>query len=257
MVCQEPVIDANIYQNADSFEGRTAEETIEWALGTFGRRAAICTSFQAEGMVVLDMACRVDSQVRVFTIDTGRLPPETFELIDRVRERFGIDVEVYCPDQNELSQMITLHGTNPFYRSVSLRLLCCEVRKANPLNRVLGNLDAWITGLRRSQSQTRARLSRVELDRDHGNISKVNPLVDWSDEEVWGYIRAHDLPYNRLYDQGFASIGCAPCTRPVKPGEDKRAGRWWWETGTPKECGIHLPLRRNTENQIVSSPSTH
>jgi phosphoadenylyl-sulfate reductase (thioredoxin) len=111
----------------------------------------------------------------------------------------------------------------------------------------LSNLDAWITGLRRSQSQTRESLSRVELDRDHGNILKVNPLADWSDERVWEYIRAHDLPYNRLYDQGFTSIGCAPCTRAVTPGEDERAGRWWWETGMPKECGIHLKLRRDTE----------
>jgi thioredoxin-dependent adenylylsulfate APS reductase len=247
MVCQKPGIDANLYQTPDSFEGRTAEETIEWALGTFGRRAAVCTSFQAEGMVILDLACRVDSRVRVFTIDTGRLPAETYELIDRVRERYGIEVEVFCPDQNELSQMVTRYGINPFYRSVSLRLLCCEVRKVNPLNRVLSNLDAWITGLRRSQSQTRESLSRVELDRDHGNILKVNPLADWSDERVWEYIRAHDLPYNRLYDQGFTSIGCAPCTRAVTPGEDERAGRWWWETGMPKECGIHLKLRRDTE----------
>jgi thioredoxin-dependent adenylylsulfate APS reductase len=183
----------------------------------------------------------------VFTIDTGRLPPETYELIDRVRERYGIEVEVFCPDQNELSQMVTRYGINPFYRSISLRLLCCEVRKVNPLNRALSNLDAWITGLRRSQSQTRESLSRVELDRDHGNILKVNPLADWSDERVWEYIRAHDLPYNRLYDQGFTSIGCAPCTRAVTPGEDERAGRWWWETGMPKECGIHLKLRRDTE----------
>jgi thioredoxin-dependent adenylylsulfate APS reductase len=242
MLCQKPGIDINPYRIANSFEGRTAQETIDWALGTFGRRAAVCTSFQAEGMVILDMACRADPQVRVFTIDTGRLPPETYELIDRVRERYGIDVEVFYPDQNELSQMVTQHGVNPFYRSVSLRLLCCEVRKVNPLNRALGNLDAWITGLRRSQNQTRASLSRVELDPDHGNIVKVNPLADWSDERVWEYIRAHDLPYNRLYDQGYTSIGCAPCTRPVKAGEDERAGRWWWETGMPKECGIHVRL---------------
>ena len=240
MVCQKPGLDTHLSQIIAEYEDKKAEDVIAWALGTFQRRAAICTSFQAEGMVVLDLACRIDPGVRVFTIDTGRLPQETYELIDRVRDHYGIDVEVYYPDQKELAQMVTQHGINPFYRSVSLRLLCCEVRKVNPLNRVLQNLDAWITGLRRSQSQTRAGVYKIELDEDHGNIIKVNPLADWSAQRVWEYIRTNQLPYNRLYDQGYASIGCAPCTRPVAPGEDRRAGRWWWENGVPKECGIHL-----------------
>ena len=157
----------------------------------------------------------------------------------------GIDIKVYYPDPKKLAQMVTKHGINPFYHSVSLRLLCCEVRKVNPLNRVLQNLDAWITGLRRSQSQTRANVRKVEVDRDHGNIIKVNPLADWSEQQVWEYIRANQLPYNQLYDQGYSSIGCAPCTRPVVPGEDQRAGRWWWENGVPKECGIHLRPARH------------
>jgi thioredoxin-dependent adenylylsulfate APS reductase len=191
-------------------------------------------------MVILDLACRIDPGVRVFTIDTGRLPLETYELIDRVREHYGIDIEVHYPDQKELAQMVTQHGINSFYRSVSLRLLCCEVRKVKPLSRVLQNLDAWVTGLRRSQSQTRVNVPKIELDEEHGNIIKVNPLADWSEQQVWEYIRANRLPYNQLYDQGYTSIGCAPCTRPVAPGEDQRAGRWWWENGVPKECGIHL-----------------
>jgi phosphoadenosine phosphosulfate reductase len=163
MVCQKPGLDTHLSQIIAEYEDKKAEDVIAWALSTFQRRAAICTSFQAEGMVVLDLACRIDPGVRVFTIDTGRLPQETYELIDRVRDHYGIDVEVYYPDQKELAQMVTQHGINPFYRSVSLRLLCCEVRKVNPLNRVLQNLDAWITGLRRSQSQTRASVPKIEL----------------------------------------------------------------------------------------------
>jgi thioredoxin-dependent adenylylsulfate APS reductase len=178
-------------------------------------------------------------EVRVFTVDTGRLPPETYEMIDRVREHYGIDIEVYYPDQNELSQMVTQHGANSFYRSVSLRLFCCEIRKVRPLNRVLQGLEAWITGLRSSQSQTRSTLRKVEVDREHGDIIKINPLADWTRQQVWDYIHEYDVPYNRLYDQGYTSIGCAPCTRSVIPGEDERAGRWWWENGVPKECGIH------------------
>ena len=245
MVCQNPELDTYLSQVISEYEDRKAEDVITWTLDTFQHRAAICTSFQAEGMVILDLAYRVDPGVRVFTIDTGRLPSETYELIDRVRDHYGIDIEVYYPDQKKLAQMVTKHGINPFYHSVSLRLLCCEVRKVNPLNRVLQNLDAWITGLRRSQSQTRANVRKVEVDRDHGNIIKVNPLADWSEQQVWEYIRANQLPYNQLYDQGYSSIGCAPCTRPVVPGEDQRAGRWWWENGMPKECGIHLRPARH------------
>jgi phosphoadenosine phosphosulfate reductase len=245
MVCQNPELDTYLSQVISEYEDRKAEDVITWTLDTFQHRAAICTSFQAEGMVILDLAYRVDPGVRVFTIDTGRLPSETYELIDRVRDHYGIDIEVYYPDPKKLAQMVTKHGINPFYHSVSLRLLCCEVRKVNPLNRVLQNLDAWITGLRRSQSQTRANVRKVEVDRDHGNIIKVNPLADWSEQQVWEYIRANQLPYNQLYDQGYSSIGCAPCTRPVVPGEDQRAGRWWWENGMPKECGIHLRPARH------------
>jgi len=142
--------------------------------------------------------------------------------------------------------MVTKHGINPFYRSVSLRLLCCEIRKVNPLNRALSNLDAWVTGLRRAQSGTRTGTAKLEVDASHGGIIKVNPLADWSEGQVWDYIRANDVPYNALYDKGYTSIGCAPCTRPTQPGEDPRAGRWWWENGVPKECGIHLRMPRQT-----------
>jgi thioredoxin-dependent adenylylsulfate APS reductase len=242
MVLQKPGLGALTLADLEELQDKDAPEVMAWTLDTFGQRAALCTSFQAEGMVALDLACRISPTVRVFTIDTGRLPQETYELLDRVREHYGIDVEVYYPDQAELTQMVTRHGANPFYHSVSLRLRCCEIRKVNPLNRVLQNLDAWITGLRSSQGPTRANLLKVEVDQEHGNIIKVNPLADWSRQQVWDYIRAHNVPYNRLYDQGYTSIGCAPCTRPATSGEDERAGRWWWENGVPKECGIHLRL---------------
>ena len=225
---------------AEQYEDRPAQEVIEWALTTYGRLLAVSTSFQAEGMVILDMAHRVDPKVRVVTIDTGRLPQDTHDLIDRVRERYEIPVEVLYPDSDELSKMVTEHGTSPFYRSVSLRLLCCNLRKVNPLNRVLKDLDAWISGLRRDQGETRSQTRKIEVDAAHGGVTKVNPLADWTHEQVWDYIRTNDLPYNELYDKGYTSIGCAPCTRPTEAGEDARAGRWWWEEGMPKECGIHL-----------------
>src|SRR5262249_7629585 len=157
------------------------------------------------------------------------LHPETYALMDRVRERYGIALEVYSPDAPELAQFVRAEGVNAFYRDVSLRLRCCEVRKVNPLNRVLGELDAWVTGLRRDQSANRATVRAVDIDADHGGLLKLNPLAEWTDEQVWAYVRANDVPYNELYDQGFTSIGCMPCTRPTEPGEDPRAGRWWWE----------------------------
>jgi thioredoxin-dependent adenylylsulfate APS reductase len=235
-----PPLAESVRSLASEYEARPAEDVIRWALDTFGPMVAISTSFQAEGMVILDMAHRVDPDVKVFTIDTGRLPQETYELIDRVRDHYGISVQVYYPDHEELSQMVGEHGINPFYRSVSLRLLCCQTRKVNPLNRALKDLDAWMAGLRRSQTETRASAAKIEVDTGHGSIIKVNPLADWSHEQVWEYIRANQVPYNELYDKGYTSIGCAPCTRPIEPGEDFRAGRWWWEEGMPKECGIHM-----------------
>ena len=225
---------------AGQYESRPAEDVIRWALESFGSMVAISTSFQAEGMVILDMAHRIEPKVRVFTIDTGRLPQETYDLMDRVREHYDISVDVYYPDHEDLRQMVSKHGVNPFYRSVSLRLLCCNLRKVQPMQSALKDLDAWISGLRRSQDETRANVGKIEVDTSHGDIVKINPLADWSYDQVWQYIKANRVPYNELYDQGYTSIGCAPCTRAVKPGEDLRAGRWSWENGMPKECGIHL-----------------
>lgn len=216
-----------------------AEDILGWALHAFPRdRIALCTSFQLEGMVILDLAWRIDPQVQVFTIDTGRLPAETLALIDQVRDRYHIRIEVLHPNGDKLSAFTSAHGVNPFYRSVELRLACCDLRKVRPLARRLRSLDAWITGLRRSQSTTRATTATVGVDEAHGGILKINPLAAWSLEQVEDYTRRHDLPRNPLYARGYTSIGCAPCTRAIAPGEDIRAGRWWWERGD-KECGIH------------------
>jgi len=217
----------------------SAEEILGWALEAFPRdRIALCTSFQLEGMVILDMAWRIDPQVQVFTIDTGRLPAETLALIDQVRDRYRIRVEVIHPDAAELSTFTSEHGVNPFFRSVELRLACCDLRKVRPLARRLRALDAWITGLRRSQSPSRAATAAVAVDQAHVGILKISPLAAWSLERVEAYTRRHGLPRNALYARGYASIGCAPCTRAIEPGEDIRAGRWWWER-SDKECGIH------------------
>jgi thioredoxin-dependent adenylylsulfate APS reductase len=221
------------------FEQRSAEEILGWAFDEFGDKVAISTSFQAEGMAVVDIAWRINKNVRVFTLDTGRLPNETYTLMDDVRQRYGIDIEVKAPDPMQTQAMIGRHGMNLFYRDVALRQLCCHVRKVVPLDKALKGLDAWVTGLRREQAVTRNDTPKVEIDERHGGIVKINPLADWTKDEVWEYVRANKVPTNALYEKGFTSIGCEPCTRATQPGEDERAGRWWWEADADKECGLH------------------
>jgi phosphoadenosine phosphosulfate reductase len=200
--------------------------------------AVLASSFGAEDMVVIDLIAKHALPIRIFTLDTGRLPDETHALIDRTRERYGLPVDLYTPDARLLQGFVREHGVNAFYRSIELRKACCGVRKVEPLKRALVAKGAWITGLRRGQSVTRTEIAFEEFDAVHG-IPKFNPLADWSDDEVWRYVRAHDVPYNALHDRGYPSIGCAPCTRPVEPGEDVRTGRWWWEASEQKECGLH------------------
>ncbi len=225
------------------YDQEPAPEVLAWALDRFHPRMAISAGGGVEGMVLVDMAWRLDPGVRVFTLDTGRLPQETYDLFDRVRERYGIEVEIIFPDRDDVEGMVRAEGSNLMYRSVDLRLRCCEMRKVLPLKRYLRDLDGWITGLRRSQWQTRALIHKIELDPDHEGIVKVNPIADWSKQQVWDYVHANEVPYHALLDQGYTSIGCAPCTRAVEPGEDDRAGRWWWETDTQKECGIHCSVQ--------------
>ena len=224
---------------ADDLESRTAEDVLGSALERFHPRIALAASFGAEDMVIIDMLARLEPTAHVFTLDTGRLPPETYRLIDTVSERYGLLVEVRFPRTDAVEQMVREHGVNLFYSSVDNRRRCCNVRKVEPLGRALVGLDAWITGLRHDQVPTRVGLRKIEVDQNHGGIFKVNPLADWTWDEVWAYIRAHDVPYNALHDRGYPSIGCAPCTRATRPGEDLRAGRWWWESAESKECGLH------------------
>lgn len=229
-------------QLAVEMDDATPQELLAWALERWGSQVAICTSFQAEGMAILDMAWRIDPEVRLFTVDTGRLPQETYDVMETVRQRYGIDVEVYFPDARQVEAMVRRHGPNLFQRSVESRLHCCNVRKVEPIRGVLEGLDAWITGLRRDQWASRANIRKIEIDHDHGGLAKINPLADWTLEEVKEYNAAHDVPVHPLYAKGFTSIGCAPCTRTTREGEDPRAGRWWWEKNAPKECGIHCPI---------------
>jgi phosphoadenosine phosphosulfate reductase len=227
---------------AVDLDDKEPQEVLVWAIERFGASLAICSSLQAESCALIDMAWRIDPAVRVFTIDTGRQPQETYELIDRIREQYGIRIEVFMPETAVVEKMVTRHGSNLFYRDVGLRVLCCQVRKVLPLRRALMTCSAWVTGLRRDQWATRSNIRKVELDHDHGGIVKLAPLADWTEEEVWDYLRANGVPYNALYDHGYKSIGCAPCTRPVAAGHDSRSGRWWWETGAPKECGMHCAI---------------
>ncbi len=217
-----------------------AETVLEWALDEFRRRIGYACSFGAEGMVLIDMLAHHPQPPRVFTIDTGRLPQETHDLIQAVRQRYGLTIEVYAPETAAIQHLVSLRGPNSFYQSVANRKECCHIRKVEPLERALRGLDAWITGLRRDQTPTRTSIRKIDLDPRHG-IVKIMPLADWTSEDVWEYIRGNDVPYNPLHDSGYPSIGCVPCTRAVAPGEDDRAGRWWWEQETAKECGLHLP----------------
>ena len=228
---------------AVEFEGEEPEVVIEWAIERFSPSLSISTAFQTDGAVLLHMAYEIDPNIRMFSVDTGRLPSETFELIERMYERYPkLQLDLLSPTAAPVNAMVKKHGPNLFYKSVENRLLCCQVRKVLPLQQHLAGLDAWITGLRRDQWATRSDIRKVEIDHDHGAIVKFNPLAEWSEEDVWDYVKEHDLPYNSLYDKGYTSIGCAPCTRPTQKGEDLRAGRWWWESGAPKECGIHCAI---------------
>jgi phosphoadenosine phosphosulfate reductase len=224
-------------------------ELLSYIQGRFGSRAAFACSFGAEDMALLDMISRLeptgDSRIRIFTLDTGRLFYETYDLMQAVWDRYRLPIEVYTPDRNEISDLVRNRGPNLFYRSPEYRRACCHVRKVAPLTKALEGAAVWITGLRRQQSEARGNVTVAQRDSQWGEIWKVNPLWNWTWEEVMDYVRAHEVPINSLHAQGFVSIGCAPCTRPVREGEDPRSGRWWWESGS-KECGIHGDLEKDS-----------
>lgn len=202
--------------------------------------AAMACSLGWEDVALVHMASQLVRAPRIFLLDTGRLNPETYELLEALRQRCGLPIEVYFPRAEAVEAYVNAYGPNAFRESLELRRACCRIRKVEPLGRALRGADAWITGLRRAQGPTRSDLRLAEPDPDHGGIPKINPLLAWSLEQARVYVRAHNLPYNPLHDQGYPSIGCAPCTRAVAPGEDERAGRWWWERPEHKECGLHV-----------------
>jgi phosphoadenosine phosphosulfate reductase len=201
--------------------------------------AVFASSLAAEDMVLTDMILRAKLPIGVFTLETGRLHKETLGMVDRIKETYGYEIKLYKPEPAAVDAYVQQNGLNAFYDSVEMRKECCRIRKVEPLKRALAGNKAWVTGQRRSQSTTRAELAVQENDEAHG-MTKFNPLADWSEEDVWNYIRSNNVPYNPLHDKGYPSIGCEPCTRAIQPGEDVRAGRWWWENPESKECGLHV-----------------
>ena len=205
--------------------------------------AVLASSFGVEDMVILDLIATLDLPVDVISLDTGRLHDETYAFIEAVRQHYGLPIRLYAPDAADIEPFVAAQGPNPFYRSADLRKHCCELRKVRPLARALTGKKVWITGLRRSQSVTRTDTPILALDAHYGaahGLMKLAPLADWLDDDVESYLRAHDVPTHPLHQRGYPSIGCAPCTRAVRAGEDPRSGRWWWETAEQRECGIHI-----------------
>ena len=226
-------------------ESWSAEEILTWSIGNFHPRLALSCSFgNPEGMVLLDMMHRIEPASRVYVLDTGRLPQATYDLIDRVRDRYDKRVEVIFPDAEAVQKMVRDHGMNLFYEGLAQRQLCCRLRKVEPNRRFLAELDAYVTGLRRQQGVTRTDTPKLELE-EGGRLLKINPLANWSSEEVWAYVRSHGVPVNRLHAEGYPSVGCAPCSRAVRAGEDPRSGRWWWENPETRECGLHVDEERD------------
>ncbi|NNL66189.1 MAG: phosphoadenylyl-sulfate reductase [Myxococcales bacterium] len=240
---QEKAIDPSVLRDieADAFERWGPAEILGWAIRNFHPRLALSCSFGApEGMVLLHLMHGIEPGSRVFTLDTGRVPQATFDLMDRVRERYGKPIEVVFPESSAVERMVREDGMNLFYESVEKRQLCCRIRKVEPLRRYLSGVDAWVSGLRREQNVTRSDTRKVEIDLAHGGIVKINPIADWSADDVWHYVRENGVPTNRLHREGYPSVGCEPCSRAVEAGEDPRAGRWWWENAETRECGIHV-----------------
>lgn len=223
---------------AERFKDLKAREALSLAAELFAGKICFATSLGAEDQVILHMIATEGLPIRIFTLDTGRLFPETYDLLEKSCLRYKVPIEIYFPDYQEVEKMVNERGINLFYDSIENRKLCCSVRKTKPLQRALAGMELWITGLRREQALTRHEAALFEWDAVN-NLYKLNPLIDWTTQQVWDYIHQQGIPYNLLHDKGFPSIGCQPCTRAVMPGEDIRAGRWWWENPDSKECGLH------------------
>jgi len=221
-----------------NFKGKSAFEKLAYFLDVYQGKIGLSSSFGAEDQVLTDMVSKIDNNARIFTLDTGRLHPETYDVMDATNLKYKRKIDVYFPDTSKVQELYKTQGINGHYESIEKRKNCCFIRKIEPLQRALEGLDVWITGLRADQSVTRTEKPFVEYD-DNFKVIKVNPLIDWNEDDVWNYIKENNVPYNKLHDQGFPSIGCAPCTRSVNDGEDIRSGRWWWEHPEHKECGLH------------------
>ncbi|MCD8177910.1 MAG: phosphoadenylyl-sulfate reductase [Tannerellaceae bacterium] len=220
------------------FQYSPAEEILSWFLKHYQGQIGLASSLGLEDQVLTDMICKIDDTTRIFTLDTGRLFPETYRLIERTNKRYNINIEVFFSKPESIQEYVRINGINGFYYSIEQRKQCCQVRKLEPLQRAFKGLQVWICGLRHDQSVTRQHLNLVEWDAKNGLI-KLNPLINFTEADVWKYIRENKVPYNNLHDKGFPSIGCQPCTRPVQTGDDIRAGRWWWENPEHKERGLH------------------
>jgi len=233
-------MEINVKDLNSQFEKRSATSIIEWIYGTFDPSVVkLSTSFGAEGMVLIHLLKQQVEKPRIFTIDTGRNFQETYDVWQEAIDRFKIEIEAFHPDPADLAALADKSGPNLFYQSVENRKQCCYVRKVKPLKRALADAEVWISGIRRQQGEMRQALDIVSWVEEH-QVYKICPLANWYETNVWEYLRNNNLPYNKLHDKGFPTVGCAPCTRPVRPAEDLRAGRWWWEADESKECGIHL-----------------
>lgn len=227
-----------IEQLNQKFVNAEAPEILRYFLETYKGKIGLASSMGAEDQVLTEMIAAIDPSTRVFTLDTGRVFPETYELIEKTNARYRINIEVYFPEREQVEKMVAEKGINLFYESIENRQFCCTIRKIEPLMRALAGMEVWITGMRRNQSVTRTGAGRVEWEPRHG-LLKLNPLIDWTDDELWSYLRENKVPVSELHQKGYPSIGCMPCTRPVAPGEDIRSGRWWWELPEYRECGLH------------------
>lgn len=222
-------------------ETRTAQEVLAIAAAEFGAGLGLASSFGLEDMVLIDMASRLETPLTLFTLDTGRLHEETYETMEKVRTRYGMEIKTFFPDKDAVETLVRTKGFYSFRESVDNRKECCRIRKVEPLSRALKEFKAWVTGMRREQNVTRTDIQKAQPDEGNPGLIKFNPLADWTEPQVLEYIEAHQVPTNPLHKRNYPSIGCSPCTRPIEPGEDIRAGRWWWENPEHKECGLHRP----------------
>ncbi len=231
------------------------KQTLKFLYELFNEKVVIASSMGLEDQIILNEAMKISKGFKIFTIDTGRLPQETYDLIDKTNKFYNIKIKIYFPNYKKVEKMIYEFGPNLFYENIENRKLCCNIRKVEPLKRALKAFKVWITGLRQEQSITRKNLKKVEWDENY-KLIKINPLIDWSFDMVWQYIKKENVPYNKLHDKNYPSIGCEPCTRAIKEGEDIRAGRWWWENPEQKECGIHIKNGKVIRIKTIGSGET-